>query len=73
MTARPVCLRSPRLLSGVGVCFILAGTSERLPTWTMGDVWSGTIRELSVERVWRVDQVSPYMVYIDSNHRDSEI
>jgi hypothetical protein len=36
MTAGPVCLRSPRLLPSVGACFVLVGTSERLPTWTTG-------------------------------------
>jgi hypothetical protein len=46
-----VCLRSPRLLLGVGACFILVGTSESLPTRTMGDVWSRTIHESSVESV----------------------
>jgi hypothetical protein len=35
---------------GVGACFILVGTSERLPTWTTGDVWFGTIRESSMEK-----------------------
>jgi hypothetical protein len=49
--ARPVCLQSPRLLPGVGVCFILVGTSERLPMQTTGDVWSGAIRKLSMESV----------------------
>jgi hypothetical protein len=72
-TTRPVCLQSPRLLLGVGAYFILVGTSERLPTWTTGDVWSEIIRELSVESVWRVDQVFPCRVYIDLNHRDSRI
>jgi hypothetical protein len=73
MTVGPVCLWSPRLPLGVGVCFILVGTSERLPTQTMGDVWSGTIRKLSVESVWHVNQVFRYRVHIDSNHRDSQI
>jgi hypothetical protein len=27
---RPICLSLPRLLLGVGVCFDLVGTSERL-------------------------------------------
>jgi hypothetical protein len=49
MTAGPVCLSSPRLLLSVGACFILVGTSERMPTRTTGEVWSGTIRELSVK------------------------
>jgi hypothetical protein len=73
MTAGPVYLRSPRLLPGVGTCFILVGTSERLPTRTTGDVWSRTLRELSVESMWRVDRVFPCRVYIDSNYRDSRI
>jgi hypothetical protein len=51
MTAGSFCLRSPRFLLGVGAYFILVGTSERLPTQTMGDVWFGTIRESSVESV----------------------
>jgi hypothetical protein len=46
--AGPVCLWSSRLLLGVGAYFILIGTSERLPTRTMADVWSGTIRESGV-------------------------
>jgi hypothetical protein len=71
MTAGPVRLRSPRLLPGVGACFIFVRTSERLPTRTMGDVWSGTIRESSMKSVWRVDRVFPCRVYIDSNRRDS--
>jgi hypothetical protein len=73
MAARSICLWSPRLLPGVGACFVLVESSERLPTWTTGDVWSGTICESSVESVWRFDQVFPCMVYIDSNHRDSQI
>jgi hypothetical protein len=55
MTIGSVCLQSPRLLLGVGACFILVGTSGRLPTWTMGDVWFRIIRESSVGSVWRVD------------------
>jgi hypothetical protein len=73
MMAGPVCLRSPRLLPGVGVCFILMGTSERLPTRTTGDIWSRTIHELSMESVWRVDRVFPCRVYIDLNRRDSDM
>jgi hypothetical protein len=73
MTAGPVRLRSPRFLPGVGACFTLVGTSERLPTWTMGDVCSGTIHESGVESVWHVDQIFPCRVYIDSNRRDSRI
>jgi hypothetical protein len=52
-----VCLRLSKLLLGVGACFGLVETSERLLTWTTGDVWFGTIRESSVKNVWRVDQV----------------
>jgi hypothetical protein len=59
MTVRLVCLRSPRLPSGVGAGFVFVGTSERLPTWTMGDVRSGTICESSMKSVWRVDRVFP--------------
>jgi hypothetical protein len=69
----PVCLRLSRLLPGVGAYFALVGTSEMLPTQTMGGVWFGTIRESSVKSVWRVDRVFPSRVYIDSNHRDSRI
>jgi hypothetical protein len=36
-------------------------------------VWSMAIHGLSVESVWRVGWIPPYMVYIDSNHRDSRI
>jgi hypothetical protein len=36
-------------------------------------VWSWTIRGLSMESVWRVGQGFPCRVYIDSNHRDSQI
>jgi hypothetical protein len=71
--ARPVYLWSSRLLLGVGACFILVETCERLLTQTTGDVWSETIRESNVESVWRVDQVLPCRVYIDSNCRDSRI
>jgi hypothetical protein len=73
MTAGPVCLWSPRLLPGVGACFILVGTRESLPTWTMGDVWFGIIRESSVKSVWHVDWGFPYRVYIDLNHHNSRI
>jgi hypothetical protein len=59
MTVGPVCLQSPRLLLGVGACFVLVGTSEKLPTQTTRDVWSETIRESSMESMWRVDQVFP--------------
>jgi hypothetical protein len=71
--AGPVCLRSPRLLPGVGAYFILVGTSERLPTQSTRDVWSRTIRESSVESVWCVDRVFLCRVYIDLNRRDSQI
>jgi hypothetical protein len=54
-----VCLWLPRLLPGVGVCFVLVGTTERLPTWTTGDEWSRAIHESSVESVWHVDRDSP--------------
>jgi hypothetical protein len=57
--AGSVCLRSPRLLSGVGACFVLVGTSERLPTRIMGDVWSGTICESSMESVCVLIGFSP--------------
>jgi hypothetical protein len=60
-------LRSPRLLPSVVAYFVLVGTSERLPMQTMADVWSGSIRESSVESVRRVDRVFPCKVYIDSN------
>jgi hypothetical protein len=73
MTAGPVHPQSLRLLPGVGVRFVLVGTSEKLPTWTTGEVWSGTLRESSMESVWHVDRVFPCMMYIDSNHRDSRI
>jgi hypothetical protein len=73
MMARSVCLWSPRLLPGVGLCFVLVGTSERLPTRTMRDVWFGTIRKSSVESMCHIDQVFPCMVYINSNRRDSWI
>jgi hypothetical protein len=59
MTAGSVYLWSSRLHPGVGACFNLVGTSERLTTRITGDVWLGTIRELSVESVWCVDRVSP--------------
>jgi hypothetical protein len=49
MMAKPVYLWSPRLLPDVGACFVLVGTSKRLPTWTTGEVWFGTIRESSME------------------------
>jgi hypothetical protein len=73
MTVGPVCLWSPRLLSGVGACFVLMGTSERLPMWTIKDVWSGIISESSEESVWRSDRIFSYRVYIDSNRHDSRI
>jgi hypothetical protein len=49
------------------------GTSERLPMQTTRDVGSGALCKSSVKSVWRVDQIFPYRVYIDSNHRDSRI
>jgi hypothetical protein len=73
MTVVPVCLRSPRLPLDVGACFVLVGTSERLPTWTTGDVRSETIHESSLESMYRVDRVFPLRVYIDSNRRVSRI
>jgi hypothetical protein len=60
----PVCLRSPRLLSGVGSCFILVGTNKRLAMRTTGDVWFEILRESSVKNMWCVDRVFPYMVYV---------
>jgi hypothetical protein len=73
MTAEPVCLRSPRHSPGVGACFALVVTSERLPTFATGDVWFETIRKSSVESVWHVDRVIPCRVYIDLNRCDSRI
>jgi hypothetical protein len=73
VTAMPVYLRLPRFLLGVGACFGLVGTSEGLPMWTTGNVWSETIHESSVESVWHIDRIFPCMVYIDSNRRDSQI
>jgi hypothetical protein len=72
-TAEPVCLWLSRLLMGVGACFDFVGTSERLSY--MDDVSSmvRTIRKSSMEGVWRVVRVCPCRVYIDSNHRDSQI
>jgi hypothetical protein len=66
-----VCLWSLRLLPGVGAYFVHVGTSERLPTRIMGDVWSGTIRVSNVESMWLVDQVFPCKLYIYLNRRDS--
>jgi hypothetical protein len=73
MRAGPVSLLSSRLLPGIGVCFVLLGTSKRLSMRTTGDVWSGTIHKSSVKNVWRVDRVFPCRVYIDYNSRDSRI
>jgi hypothetical protein len=36
-------------------------------------VWLRSIHRPSMENVWCVGQIFPYMVYIDSNHRDSRI
>jgi hypothetical protein len=72
-TTVPVCLRSPRLLPGVGVCFVLVGTSERLPTWNTWDIGSGTLCKSSVESVWHVDRDFPCRVYINLNRHDSWI
>jgi hypothetical protein len=47
--------------------------SERLPTWTTWDVGFKTLCKSSMESVWRVDQIFPCRIYIDSNHRDSWI
>jgi hypothetical protein len=71
--AGPACLWSPRFLPSLGAYFVLVGTSEKLPTWTTGDVWSRTICKSSVKSVWRVDQVFPCRVCIDLNRRDSRI
>jgi hypothetical protein len=65
MTTVPVCLWSLRLLLGVGTCFVRVGSSKRLAMRTTRDVWSGTIRESSVESMWRIDQIFPCRVYID--------
>jgi hypothetical protein len=73
VTVGTVYLQLPRLLLSVGACFSLVGTNERLPAQITGDVWSGTIRESSVENMWRVDRVFPCRVYIDLNRRDSRI
>jgi hypothetical protein len=73
MTIGPVCFWLPRFLPGVGAYFNIVGTSERLPTRTTSDEWSGTLGGSSVESMWRVDQVFPYRVYIHSNRRDSRI
>jgi hypothetical protein len=54
-------------------CFILVGTSERLPTWTTWDVGFGTLCKSSVESVSRVDRVFLYRVSIYSNRHDSRI
>jgi hypothetical protein len=54
-----------------GIQSNLSVTHERL--LCIDHVWSGTLRGLSLGCVWRVGQVFPCMVYIDSNHRDSRI
>jgi hypothetical protein len=71
MTAGPGGLSVSRLLSGVGAYFDLMGTSERLLYVDyVRYVWLRVIHGSSVESVWRIDQVFPYRVYIDSNRRD---
>jgi hypothetical protein len=61
-------LRSSAIHSNLSV------THERLLCVDhMRYVWSGTIHGLSVGCVWRVGWVFPCMMYIDSNHRDSQI
>jgi hypothetical protein len=72
-TVGSVYLWLSRLVLGVGAYFNFVGTSERLPMRTIGDVWSGTIRESSVESVWHIDRVFPCRMYIDLNRRDSRI
>jgi hypothetical protein len=74
-TARPVCLWLPRLLSGVGGpvstswellkgCHVRGLPRENVRRTCMD--WNG-------KRTWRVGQISPCRVYIDSNRRDSRI
>jgi hypothetical protein len=73
-TVRPICLWLPRLFPGVGHVStsweLVKGYHVRgLPTKSVRPVcvdWSG-------KRTWRVDQVFPCIVYIDSNRRDSRI
>jgi hypothetical protein len=61
-----------RLISGVGLCFDLVGTSERfLYTDHVRYIWSRVIRGPSVKCVWCVDQVFPCRVYINLNHHNS--
>jgi hypothetical protein len=36
-------------------------------------VWLRAIRGPIMESMWCVGQISPYKVYIDLNHRDSQI
>jgi hypothetical protein len=73
-TVGPIYLWLPRLLLGVGVCFDLVETSERLLyTDHMRRVWLRAICGLSMESVWCVDQVFPCRVYIDSNLLDMSI
>jgi hypothetical protein len=60
--------------SGIHPNLSTSTTRERLLCIDrMRYVWSRTIRGLSMGCVWRVGQVFPCRVYIDSNHRDSQI
>jgi hypothetical protein len=73
-TAGPVCLWLPRLLLGIGACFDFMGASERLScTGTAAKSVCQVCVDWSGKRTWRVGQVFPCRVYIDSNHRDSQI
>jgi hypothetical protein len=74
MAVGSVCLWLPRIHSGVGACFDLVGTSERLLyAYHVRYVWSRTLCGLSMESIWRVDQVFTCRVYIVSNCHDSWI
>jgi hypothetical protein len=36
-------------------------------------IWSRATRRTSIENVWRVGQIFPCRVYINSNHHDYQI
>jgi hypothetical protein len=68
------CSQESLFLRNSGIHPNLSVTHERLlDVDHVRYIWSRVIHGPSVESVWCVGRVFPYMVYIDLNHHDSQI
>jgi hypothetical protein len=71
--SRGMKMRRPKTSSGCRGMFHPRGDYWKVTYVDHVRCMVGTLCGSNIEMVWRVDQVFPYRVYIDSNHRDSWI